>query len=642
MPRLKNMVLWKSVLLTALCALAIFGLWWWGLIHSVETQGRARAEDSLVQMKQTIAREFQRAEEIGTAFGTWWTQEKGRLDDPERLQSVIPFLEKKAIITNLVLSREDGDSACVVRKDGEWNLVLFKAGRNPKRYLVEKGHWVPGPMNPQDVYEARERYWYQFGAAQPVPTWTPEAYRYYTSAVAGFTYTVPIRNSQGILEGVIGVDVSLEELTQLLWEHRPTLDSRMMVTDLAGRLLVPPRLPGMLEPGIRYAHHLRPLTPNLQGNLLSGDMTTLQGGDPKAPDPDRTYVGATGSFSMRGEPRMNLHVAIPKDDLFPGQRRYAAFTFILALGAVLGVAWTLLDLHNRVVRPMRELAEGIAIPPEDSGESMNFNSDIWELQRVGERLHLAGRADQERQRLMNQVEHSQRVDAIGIMAPGIVHDVNNQLTMVLGQLTLCQTVLEAHPSLQPHLRAAQGATIKCAEVLRALTDYSRPNPVRREPLSLNATVESAASLLRRVLGPFIRIEEDLAHDIPTLFGEPVKLQQVLVNLGLNARDAMPDGGLLVLRTFRAEGKACLEVKDTGCGMSAEVKQRVFEPFFSTKEPGKGTGLGLAMVANIVAAHGGQIQVESEPGAGTLFRIEFPPSLRKNTARLENLGVPESI
>jgi signal transduction histidine kinase len=91
---------------------------------------------------------------------------------------------------------------------------------------------------------------------------------------------------------------------------------------------------------------------------------------------------------------------------------------------------------------------------------------------------------------------------------------------------------------------------------------------------------------------------------------------------------MPGGGLLRLRTFRAEDKVCLEVKDTGCGMGEEVKRRLFEPFFTTKAPEKGTGLGLSMVANIVAAHAGHIQVESEPGAGTLFRIEFPPSLRK--------------
>jgi len=644
MSRLKSMLLWKSILLTALCGLAIFGLWWWGLVHSVETQGQARAEGSLAQIQQIITREFLRAEETGTAFGLWWTREEGRLDGPAGLQSVIPFLEKGAIITNLILSREDGDSACVVRKDGTWNLVLFKGGRNPRRYLVQAGRWVPGPIDGREVYEARERHWYRFGAAQAAPAWTPEAYRYYTSAVAGFTFTVPIRNARGALVGVIGVDVSLEELTHLIWENRPTPGSRMIATDPAGRLLVPPRLPGMLDQDARFHNHLASLAPGPRGDLLRGGVAAPPGEGFAFLDAGKSYVSASGTYASKGEPRMNLHMAIPKEDLFPGQRRFAVFTFLLALAAVLGVAWTMLDLHNRLARPMSQLAESASAPAGVATESMAFDSDIWELQRVGEKLRLAGRADRERERLLHQVEHSQRVDSVGMLAPGIVHDVNNQLTMVLGQITICQTLLEDHPELQPHLHAAEGATIKCAEVLRALMDYSRPDLGRREQLSLNVVVEEAASLLRRVLGRAVRIETDLSSDLPLLFGEPVKLQQVLVNLGLNARDAMPEGGLLRLRTCRIGSGACLEVEDGGCGMSEEVKQRLFEPFFTTKEAGKGTGLGLSMVANIVAAHGGQIQVESEPGAGTLFRIQFPPSLRKRgglaagMADLEPTGV----
>lgn len=633
MSRLRSMVLWKATLLTALCGLVIFGLWWWGLIHSVETQGRARAQDSLVQTRQILTREFQRAEGTGMAFGSWWSREKGRLDDPESLQSVIPFLEKGAIITNLMLSREDGESACVVRLDGEWNLLLFKPGREPKRYLVQQERWVLGPMGGGEVYDARERPWYRFGASQTAPAWTPEAYRYFGSDVAGFTFAVPIHSPQGSLEGVIGVDVSLEELTRLIWESQPTPNSRMLVTDGAGRLLVPPQVPGMMDPRTRYAHHLLPLPPELLGYLQRGQMAAPPEESLQLLDPEKVYVGATGPFSLKGAPRMSLHIAIPNEDLFPEQRSYAAITFTLALAAVAGVAWTLLDLHRRLVLPIRQLAEGVAQAGDPSAD-LSFNSDIWELQCVGDRLQLAGQADHELKRMMHQVEHCQRVDSVGMLAPGIVHDVNNQLTLVLGQITTCRTLLEAHPELQPHLRAAEGATIQCAEVLRALMDYSRPDHDHRERLSLNSVVEAAVALLRRVLGKPIRIEAELSRDIPLLFGEPVKLQQVLVNLGLNARDAMPDGGLLLFRTYRINGNVCLEVKDTGCGMGEDVKRRVFEPFFSTKAPDKGTGLGLSMVANIVASHAGQIQVESQPGVGTLFRIEFPPSLRKQP------GLPE--
>lgn len=630
MSRLKSLLLWKSALLTGLCGLAIFGLWWWGLVHSVETQGRARAEGSLAQIQQIIAREFQRAEETGTAFGSWWTLQEGRLDGPEGLQSVIPFLEKGAFITNLILSREDGDSACVLRKDGAWHLVLFKAGRNPRRFVLQQGRWVPGPGDSREVYVARERHWYRFGARQATPAWTPEAYSYFTGTVAGYTYTVPVRNPLGDLVGVVGVDVSLEELTRLVGDNRPTPGSRVILTDPYGRLLVPPQLSNTRDQGPRLKPELAPLSPDPGGDPLKGTMADPANVGLAFLDPGKSYVGASSHFSRKDEPRMDLRMAIPKEDLFPGHRRYAVFTFLLALVAVLGAAWTMLDLHNRLARPMSQLARSASGPGEGGPEAPDFDSDIWELQRVGEKLRRAGRADRERERLLHQVEHSQRMDSVGMLAPGIVHDVNNQLTMVLGQIAICQTLLESHPEVQAHLQAAEGATIKCAEVLRSLMDFSRPDLGRREQLDLNAVVEEAASLLRRVLGRSIRVETELAPDLPLLFGEPVKLQQVLVNLGLNARDAMPEGGFLRVRTIRVGDCARLEVEDTGCGMAEEVRLRVFEPFFTTKEMGKGTGLGLSMVANIVGAHGGQIQVESEPGAGTLFRIEFPPSLRRRT------------
>lgn len=630
---LKNVVLWKAILLTGFCAAAIFGLWWWAIIRSPRAQVQSQVQDSLVQMERTITRELARAEATGLAFGAWWTREQGRLDDPERLQNVISFLEKGAIITNLILSREDGDSACVVRKKGEWNLLLYRSGRNPRCYLVENGRWVLGDADDQEVYDARTRHWYRFGAVQKAPAWTPEAYRYHTSMVGGFTYTVPVRNPQGGLEGVIGVDVSLEELTQLIWQHQPTVGSRMMVTDTANRLLVPPKTTGMLDIKNRFSHHLMALSSGFM-EKTGTDRMTGPSDHAGLPDAKLTYIATSRPFAEAGYPRMNMHVAIPEEELVPGVGRRRLLTFLIGLATVLGIGWTLFDLHRRIVRPMRALALEVDGPAVGTAVSGDSDSDIWEIQRVGERLRMAGQAAKERTRLLSQVEHSQRVDSVGMMAPGIVHDVNNQLAMVLGQINLCQTILEDHPDLQPRLQAAEGAALKCTQVLRGLLDFSRPDRGQRELLSLNASVEAAAGMLRRVLGPTIRVEESLAPDVPLLFGEPVKLQQVLVNLGLNARDAMPEGGLLVFRTFRAGENACLEVMDSGSGMTDEVKQRVFEPFFSTKEPGKGTGLGLAMVANIVAAHGGKIQVESSLGVGTTFRIDFPPTLRKRDEQRE--------
>ncbi len=622
MSRNNSMVLWKAFALTGLCAAAIGGLWWWGLVHSPRVQIRARAQDSLFQMERILTREQRRAEVTGLGFAAWWAREQGRLDAPEKLQSVIGFLERGEIVTNLLLCREDGDSACIVRKDGLWNLVLFRASRHPRRYQVRQGRWVEVPADQDEIYDARTRHWYRFGAAQASPAWTPEAYRFHSSWVGGFTFTIPMRDARGALEGVIGVDVSLEELTQLIWEHQPTPGSRVMVTDSRGLVLVPPRTPETLDPGRRFRETLVPIPDAFRNDGGQGKAVRFLGALGLL-DTGQTYISAHGSYDPGGTPPMSLQVSIPERDLYPGLGMWRFATFILALVAILGAAWSLLDLHRRLVRPLRKLAHAA-----DSSGSGDIDSDIWEIQRVGDQLRIAGKAAEERKLLLSQVEHSQRVDSVGMMAPGIVHDVNNQLTLVLAQLSLCQTLYEDRPGLRSRLQAAQDAAGQCSEVLRGLLDYSRPDQGQREQLNLNDVVKDGAAMLRRVLGRSIRVREGLDPEVPLVFGVPVQLQQVLVNLGMNARDAMPEGGTLTLRTCRADGKACLEVADTGCGMDEDVKGRIFDPFFTTKAPGRGTGLGLAMVANIVKGHGGRIDVESEPGRGTTFRLEFPASMRR--------------
>ncbi len=621
--RLSPLVLWKSVLLTALCAWGVFGLWWFGFVHAIQAQGQRRAEEALVQVERGLAREFHRAEETGRAFGIWWTRQGGRLDDPAQLQQVIPFLERGAIVTNLILSREDGDSANVLRIGDAWNLFLFAEGKPTRRFLLQDGSWVPGPANNRETYDPRRREWYRFGRTQPGPAWTPHAYRYFGSSAAGFTFAVPVRSSRGSLEGVVGVDVSLEEVTQLVWKHHPTQRSRLLAVDADERLLVPVRRPGLDDFSERLAQHLLPVSEAMQLEQLHRGTT------PGGQDLQESSFDAQSAYAVPGHPRLLLRVAIPKGELFPGHRLQARLGLLLAAGSVLGIAWILLDLNQRIVRPMRRLAAGAGQGGDGAVASEGVDSDIWEFRQVGERLRLAGRAEREREGLMRQVEHSQRVDSVGVLAPGLVHDLNNQLSMAMGQISICHTLLEGQPELQTRLQEAERVTLQGAQMMRSLLEFSRPiDPGQRERLSLNGVVEGAAELLRRVLGDSYRVEAHLAIDLPVLFGEPMKLQQVLVNLGLNARDAMPEGGLLEFRTYRLDNQICLEVRDTGCGMDAEVKRRLFEPFFTTKPPGKGTGLGLAMVARIVAAHGGSINVDSEPGQGTRFQIRFPPSLRR--------------
>jgi hypothetical protein len=212
---------------------------------------------------------------------------------------------------------------------------------------------------------------------------------------------------------------------------------------------------------------------------------------------------------------------------------------------------------------------------------------------------------------------------MGNMAPGVIHDLNNHLSVVLAQLNLCHEQAAEFPALTARIGKAERATLRCAQAMRGLLEYSRPGRPEPVEFQLNELVQSTVSLLEPVLGESVRVETFLGEGIGPLQGETVKLQQVLVNLALNARDAMRGSGTLTLRTGVEDGHAFVEVRDTGSGMTEEVQAKLFEPFFTTKGPGKGTGLGLTMVHRIITAHGGSILVDSVLGEGTRFAVRLP-------------------
>jgi two-component system cell cycle sensor histidine kinase/response regulator CckA len=237
----------------------------------------------------------------------------------------------------------------------------------------------------------------------------------------------------------------------------------------------------------------------------------------------------------------------------------------------------------------------------------------------------------DRKRLEEQLRHAQKMDAVGRLAGGIAHDFNNLLTIIRGNADLLRSPSPgANPAdLVDDLRFAAD---RAAALVRQLLMFSRRQPARPEVVDLNAVVAGMAGLLSRLLGERIAVETHLAPGPVTARADHSHLEQVVMNLAVNARDAMPEGGVLRLGTEVVEsgepdeplGRVVrLTVSDTGVGMSEQVKAQIFEPFFTTKGPDKGTGLGLATVFGIVQQAGGRIGVESAPGAGTTFRLSFP-------------------
>jgi signal transduction histidine kinase/ActR/RegA family two-component response regulator len=243
----------------------------------------------------------------------------------------------------------------------------------------------------------------------------------------------------------------------------------------------------------------------------------------------------------------------------------------------------------------------------------------------------------ERLTLEAQLRYSVKMEAVGQLAAGVAHDFNNILTIIQGHADLLLQS-SGDPKNEKSIRQISGAATRAGQLIRQLLMFSRKQVMQQRNIQLNEIIENISPMLRGLVGEHIAFEFNPAHGLPSLSVDVDMMEQVLVNLVINARDSMPRGGRLILTTsletldpvstvFNPEARpgtfVCLKVRDTGSGMSAATLSHMFEPFFTTKEPGKGTGLGLATVYGIVKQHQGWVIVDSEVGAGSTFTIFLP-------------------
>jgi len=255
------------------------------------------------------------------------------------------------------------------------------------------------------------------------------------------------------------------------------------------------------------------------------------------------------------------------------------------------------------------------------------------LRLVGVALDITARRE-----LEDQLRHAQKMESVGRLAGGIAHDFNNLLTAITGHGELLAQSLEADDERQADVAAINAAAARAATLTRQLLAYGRQSLLHPEPVNLNEVISGIEPMLRRLIGEDIRLRTDLAANLGWVRADLGQLDQVLLNLVVNARDAMPDGGSIVLATENADldeayvaehpkahpgQHVSVAVRDTGVGIDPATLGRIFEPYFTTKERGRGTGLGLATVLGIVEQSGGHIDVVSDPGRGTSFRIFLP-------------------
>ncbi len=231
----------------------------------------------------------------------------------------------------------------------------------------------------------------------------------------------------------------------------------------------------------------------------------------------------------------------------------------------------------------------------------------------------------ERKRLEEQLHHSQRLEAVGRLAGGVAHDFNNLLMVITGYSHMLLDAMHPSDPARLDLEQVVKASDRATDLTRQLLAFSRRQGVRAALVDLNALVSDMDRMLRRVLGEDIEFTAILAPQLNAVRADPGQIEQVILNMVVNARDAMPGGGKVLLETRNAGTPArdfvTLSIRDTGIGMDSQVLSRIFEPFFTTKE--HGTGLGLATSYGIIKENGGDLRVESAPGKGTTFRIELP-------------------
>ncbi|MEY4577993.1 MAG: hypothetical protein RL701_2696 [Pseudomonadota bacterium] len=297
------------------------------------------------------------------------------------------------------------------------------------------------------------------------------------------------------------------------------------------------------------------------------------------------------------------------------------------------------DDYARVRGLRDQIFAGAAVPPCEyrvvraSGEvRFVVQHMVTKWDEAGTLMGISGVVQDitERKTLEEQLLHSQKMEAVGTLAGGVAHDFNNYLMVIAGYTELlCEQVPLEHPARES-VQAIGEAYQRCAHLTQQLLTLSRKRQAEPVSVELSGLVTQLAPLIRSVLGELVQLDLALDGDGMWILADPLQVEQALMNLVVNARDAMPNGGELVVRVEPRDPhdggsskRVCLTVEDVGCGIPLDLHLRIFEPFFTTKQVGQGTGLGLSTVYAIVRDSGAQITFESEPGRGTAFHIDWP-------------------
>ena len=302
-------------------------------------------------------------------------------------------------------------------------------------------------------------------------------------------------------------------------------------------------------------------------------------------------------------------------------------------------------LVQRIVNPLARLTEKVQIVGEGNFGAkvpvpVEAEDEIGKLARAFNQMSESlQRREAEKERLEEKLRHAQRMEAIGTLAGGIAHDFNNIIGIIMGYVQLAMLTKPGPVEMDHHLKEIYQASSRAKDLVKQILIFSRLGKQERKPLLIRPIVEETLKMMRSTLPDTIEIRSDFKSGLPPVLSDPSQIHQVLMNLCTNAGHAMQDrGGVMEVKLDERDIAASdpdlpvdmkpgkyqvLVVSDTGHGMEAAVKEQIYDPFFTTKGPGRGTGLGLSVVHGIVKTYGGNMNCHSEPGKGTTFEVFFP-------------------
>jgi len=509
-------------------------------------------------------------------------------------------------------------------------------------------------MDPNDGYDPRVRPWYKKAKRLGDIVWT-DPYVFFTSQKPGITIAGPVYQPDNSLKGIVGVDIRIDQLSTFIGKLKIGKTGKAFLLNRNMDVVAFPDLakitrPNALSPGKTRLVKIHEIDDTLSRKAFEavnwektadGQLIIENPLFAKFENEGKTYNVMFTPFSDRQWPWL-IGVYLPEDDYLGEIKANRTFNIFVTVAISIMTTFIALIMARGIIKPIAELEhESRAIRNHELDNISEVTSVYKEIQETADSFACMKASlvnyEEEKSKLEKQVRHSQKMEAIGTLAGGVAHDFNNILYPILGytEMAIDEVAADspAHESLHEIMTAAQRAR----KLVEQILTFSRLDHQGRIPLKIQSAVKEALSLLRATLPATIEVVRQIDEACGPVLADPTQIQQVVMNLCTNAFHAMQDhGGTLTIGLEEIQIASDdlpashdpvtyvkLTVSDTGYGMSKDVLERIFEPYFTTKKVGEGTGMGLAVVHGIIKGYDGDIQVYSEPANGTTVHVYLP-------------------